>query len=183
MDYELTLKVRNAPFLNVMREAGYQTVGALARASRIPNYYIYKIANLAQSPFNDDGERRNYVSRVMEFLGASLEDIYPERHIHSSLDKSVFVAQVESDQMERLTNVSTQDPMLLLEAFEEEEKYSFENLTAHLTDRERAVFKARVIDGKTFREIGEMFGVSGHRISQINEKAFRKVRGRHGPKF
>ena len=46
MDYELTLKIRNAPLLNVMREMGYNTAAELSRASGITQVTIGEMLNL-----------------------------------------------------------------------------------------------------------------------------------------
>jgi RNA polymerase sigma factor (sigma-70 family) len=45
-----------------------------------------------------------------------------------------------------------------------------------LTERERDVLKKRFKDGLTLQAIGELHGVSGSRIRQIESRALRKLR-------
>lgn len=49
-------------------------------------------------------------------------------------------------------------------------------LRANLTDRERDVIWMRIVEGQSFRSVGESLSLSRERIRQIEEKAMKKLR-------
>ena len=72
---------------------------------------------------------------------------------------------------------------LLEEVCEEETEYattdlhgSVEYVLFTLTDRERDITHLYFRDGKTFEEIGNIYGITRERIRQIQAKAIRKLR-------
>ena len=72
---------------------------------------------------------------------------------------------------------------LLEEVCEEEAEYttsdlhgSVEYILFTLTDRERDITHLYFRDGKTFEEIGNIYGITRERIRQIQAKALRKLR-------
>jgi len=178
-DYELTLKVRNAPLLNKMREAGFNTAAELSRASGIAQNNIGDLLNLKQSAYLRDGfTPRTVVIKLAEFFGINYEDLFPEQHLNSPLVQNTFTVQVEADQMERLC-YDTEDPCRLLEIIRTQEGDAFDRMldsADRLTVREKQVLWRRHRDGWTYKKIADEFDRGIERIRQIEHNALRKMR-------
>lgn len=68
---------------------------------------------------------------------------------------------------------------LVLAIFGEEVEYSkkgLENALTTLTEREEDVLKYRYQEGKTLREVGNIYSITQERIRQVEAKALRKLR-------
>ena len=178
-DYELQLKIRNAPMLQAMRACGMRTAADLSRASGISQGSIGRHLALSEPlyRFNSGGERvvKPSIEAIAKALGCEPHDLYPETHWYSPLEQNTFTAQVSRDQLQQLAHSSTQDPALLLEQLEE--SFEFDDLVSALTEREQLVLRRHFVDGAPFAEIGQDLGVSLERARQIKEKALRKLRG------
>ena len=187
MDYELQLKIKNAPFLNMMRRMGIETVAELSRRCGIAQTELGKIANLKIIPYKERSDPpvfRKSVLAVANTLMCEPHELFPEKHLHDPLVLNTFTAQVKSETLESLTHKSSQDPAAFLEFLEEESKDQFEAMLATtradgnsvLTEREKTILRYRFRDNMTYTDIAKIIGVSGNRIKQIIDKAFRKLR-------
>lgn len=58
----------------------------------------------------------------------------------------------------------------------ETEKHEVWSAVAQLPERTQAILKMRFIEGRTFEEVGDHFGLTRARIKQIQDEALRKVR-------
>ena len=172
-DYELQLKIKNAPMLNVMRLQGYETAAQLSRECGIAQVTIGKMLNLKVSAYNSKGVVRSYVQDVADFLKVPYEMIYPEAHLNDSLKLNTFSAQVSTDDMVALTNdSSTIDPSLLIDV----DRADITKMTQGLTNREQTVLIMRNRDELTLRQVGDKLDVAQERVRQIEQKALRKLR-------
>ena len=177
MDYELTLKVRNAPLLNEMKRAGLKTAADLHRATGIGQGVIGDFLNLKTTPYGRDGfTPKPSVLKLAEYFGLSYECLFPEANLRSPLVQNKFTQQVSSQQMAQLANISTEDPSRLLEIMETEDRDVLEDmLSGKVTPREKEVLKARA-NGKTLIEIGDSMGICSQRVRQIEQRALRRLR-------
>ena len=183
-DYELQLKIRNAPMLNRMREAGFQTAAQLSRASGVCQGAIGAMLALKQPLYSPAKNRGSYHAprpaavKIAETLDCAPTDIYPESHYFAGLSQSEFRAQLSAHQMESLTHMSTGDPAMLLEFMEDEILFDFEQLieATTLTERQQSVLRKRFADGKTQAVTAQELGVSKERIRQIEAQAVRLLR-------
>ena len=177
-DYELQLKIRNAPMLQAMRACGMRTAADLSRASGVNKGTIGNHLALSDPlyRFNANGERvvKPSIEAIAKALGCEPHDLYPETHWYSPLEQNTFTAQVSRDQLQQLAHSSTQDPALLLEQLEE--SFEFDDLVSALTEREQTVLRRHFVDGAPLREIGQDLGVSVARACQIRDKALRRLR-------
>lgn len=178
MDYELTLTIKNAPLLNLMRARGYQSIAALSKASGVNRSSIDPLAKLSSGVYmQDDVTPKPSCVRLAEFLGVHLEELAPPSHLRSPLRQSSFTAQIAENQMNELAQ-SAQNPERLLEVFQTESRDAFEDMleSTQLSARERKVLRLRFKEEKTFEESGRELGVSRERIRQIEAKSLRKLR-------
>ena len=179
MDYELTLKIRNAPLLNMMRSHGYNTAAELHRASGIAQNCIGGFLNLTYTAYVKDGfTPRKTALRLADFFLVSVQELFPKDHLTSPLARNTFSTQVSSYQMTQLTNSSAEDPMKLLEIFETEGRDSFDDMLkgTTVTDREKSVLTMRLKNDLTLEETAQNLKVTRERIRQIEFKALRKLR-------
>ena len=181
MDYELQLKIKNAPLLNLMRENGYQNAAELARAMGISRAGIDNLLSLKRTIYG----RNNWevlskpAKQLSEFFNVHPEELVPPSHIRHPLKQSEFTAQVAENQMKELAQ-ATADPAKILEFMQTESRDAFEDMleAARITDRERDVLRYREKDGLTLEETGRKMGVTRERIRHIEAKALRKIRER-----
>ena len=179
MDYELVLTVKNGLLFNVMRKSGYQTAAELSRACGVSSVYIGYALNLKEAPYLKDGfTPRIYIKKMAEFLGVSIEEIYPRENLYTPLVENEFIAQVSKNQLEQLSGYSSTDPQRLLEIFETESRDSFSDIldNSGITEEESLVLSYRFKDKLTLKKTGEKIGVTGVRVMQIQKKALRKMR-------
>lgn len=185
MDYELTLTVKNAPLLNMMRASGYKTVSELSRASGISQGEIGKMVNLQSAAYRKDGVTiRDSVNKLADFLCVSPCELFPESHLSDPLVKNKFTAQLPQLQMHQLS-VSSMEPDKFLEFIDTEETDCFADMVSSIvTNREKNILKKRFEEEKTYKQIGEEEGISTERVRQIEAKALRKLRHpRHNDKI
>ena len=182
MDYELELKVRNAPLLNRMREAGYHTAADLSRASGVTQSIIGRLLAMKLSLYTEHKNGaitvRPAIKSLADFLVCTPEEIYPQAHWYDGLGRSIFVAQVSREQFNQLTHKSTGDPMAFLEFMEEQEPGDIESMITHhaLSPRETKVLRCRFVEDLSLEETAKRFDVSRERIRQMEQKALRKLR-------
>jgi RNA polymerase sigma factor (sigma-70 family) len=176
-EYELTLTVKNAILLNIMRARGIKTAAHLSRECGISQGIIGKFLNMSESPYSKRGEVKKDATKMADYFGLDVEFLFPADELYLALDKNTFTAQVSKTEMVRLSGSC---PSIMLEEFENESSEPFNGMLedSRLTTREKLAIKLKYKDGLSLKEIGEVLGdVSRSRAAQIIEKALRKLRG------
>lgn len=130
-DYLLQLKIKNAPFFNIMRENGYKNPAELSRACGISTSQLGDILNLKISLFDKHGHVRRHIQKLADFLMYHPEELIPESHWFDALEKNTFEAEVSRERMLEITRFD--DPLKMLE-FEET---SFDGMISCLSDKEK----------------------------------------------
>ena len=175
-EYELTLTIKNAVLLNLMRAKGFSSAAQLSRASGVAQTTLGRFLNLSLPPIGRNGELRKDAETLVSFFGLPIEFMFPEDELCLSMDKNKFTAQVSKDEMLRLSGSC---PSLLLEVSENESSEPFNGMLkgTRLTDREALALKLRYEDDMTLSEVGKgIGGVTTERVRQIILKAERKIR-------
>jgi RNA polymerase primary sigma factor len=200
-DYELVLKIKNAPLLNIMRSQGYETAAQLSRASGINAGSIGEVLNLQVSAFTKVGDMQATVVKLCDFFECLPENLFPEKNLHDPLAENKFTAQVYATQLNQIKQASTQDPSVFLELLEEDENApSIDEIIDRLpadvfeTDnkqwiadvvknkypdpckRIRKIMMMRYKEDKSLRQIGIELGLSVERIRQLERRALRWLR-------
>lgn len=180
MDYELQLKIKNAPLLNLMRSRGFESASSLSKATNVTQKDIGKLLNLKLTVYNQDGiSPRTCALKIAEYFGVSVDELAPKNRLRNPLVQNTFEAQVNQQQIESLS-YSTKDPSRLLEWFETETRDVFEDIISankEITERQKAILRLRFVENKTLDECGKVYGVSRERIRNIVANALRKLRG------
>lgn len=181
--YEIQLKIKNAPLLNMMRENGLKTAADLSRASGINQSTLGKVLNLSAPAYSaSTNQKTKATAALCDLFGCLPEEIYPHEHLYDALAQNTFTAQVTQDTMLQLSR-GGRDPLLLLEENRTERRDTFSDIIdscSALTERQKGILTLRFQNGLTLKEVGENYGVTIDRIRQIIEQALRKMRN---PKY
>ena len=178
MDYNLTLKIRNAPFMRLMVSRGINNAAALHRESGVSKQQIGIILNLKESAFKSDGiSMKKYVTDLADFFGVLPDELYPADHMRDPLHQNEFSSDVTKSQINMLTHSAQQDPERLLEIMQTESRDAFLDIieSGNLTGRESSVLIARFRDNKTLFDIASSMGVTPGRARQLVLNAIRKM--------
>ena len=175
MDYELQIKIKNAPLLNMMRQYGLENAAQLSRKTGIGQSELGKMLNMKYSPFLANGEMRKSVSDVCEFFCCAIDDIWPEENLYNPLKNNDVKRQVSFEQLQSLEQVSS-CPTIFLENLDDYENAGFDKMVNRLTPREKSVLSMRFVEGLTLGEVAKKEGVSRGRLWHIEQKAIYKLR-------
>lgn len=180
-DYELELKIRNAPLRNMMKAMGFDSAPKLAKAAGVGYPTVLNMVNLKTTALDRWGNLRPAVAKVCDALACHYTEIFPEAHIYDALEQDKFVAQVTVDQLRELT-IAERDPMELLSFMEQEQNTDWDKALEPLTSRERRILCFRFRDGLTLQETAKAvarpdgYEVTKERIREIEQKGLRKLR-------
>ena len=175
-EYELTLTIKNAVLLNLMRSKGIKTSAQLCREAGVSQQTIGKFLNLSLSPISKQGGLRKDAESLVSFFGLPIEFLFPSDELYLSMDKNKFTAQVSKDEMLRLSGSC---PSLLLEVAENESNAPLNGMLegTRLTERQKLALKLRYENSMSYKEIGKKIGdVTVERARQIVHKAERALR-------
>lgn len=183
-DYELHLKIKNAPLLRLMRENGFKTAADLSRKAGASQSYIGHMLGLTTTVYDAWGHVRGPVQKVADALLVHPEEMFPEKHWHQPLEKNTFVAELSAEQAARLSNNSAaMDPCTLLEHMQTEDRDAFADMceAGRLTGREKDLMRKRFVEGKTLKQTGMELEspVTSERLRQMEFRALRKMQNPH----
>lgn len=183
-DYSLIVTVKNARIRNAMRNAGFKNVAELCRQSGTSQSDIGNIINLKMTPMDSKGQWRKCVVMMSDALGVLPDDLFSEAQRVMTLRTNQGETSIEESQMQRLVG-GEYERRRALEAPSgnpEEEQIASDidkaiDAALHsLTERESRIVRARM-NGETLEQIGVKEDISGHRVRQIEQKAYRRLRG------
>jgi len=179
MDYELQLKVKNAPLLNLMRERGYKSPAELSRACGIQQSKLGEMINLKYTVFTRDGiTPRVHAIKLARFFSVEVDDLFPPDRLYDPLVMNEFTTQVKADQLEQIANYA-QDPSALLEQMEEDSRDVISDMLGsvkNLRARSKRVIEMRFAEDMTLEQCSIELGVSRARVRQIESTALRSMR-------
>ena len=187
-DYLIEIKVKNARILRLMQLHGFASIAELSRAVGVGQNILGHIVNLRDTAFCRSGALRPSVDKICAVLKCMPEDLFPPANLHSPLktNKTIFLSDVED--MALIGNslkIAATPPDERIE-LEGERREFFKQMRDALNEREYEIICRHFgINGKeeTMREIGEHFNISGSRVTQIMEKAIRKLKHPERNKF
>ena len=179
-DYSLRLIVRNNYLLMAIKDAGFKNLVEAARAAGVSYPVAAEFMSLKQTPILRNGKIRPSVQRLANTLNKHPLELFPEQHHERPLKKSsaTFEASIEDVKAYLPSPVGTFDDYLIAQ----QASASIERAINTLTPREREILVKRYgllgEDEHTHARLAIEQGVSTTRISQIENKALRKLRHR-----
>jgi RNA polymerase sigma factor (sigma-70 family) len=190
-DYRIEVRVKNNLLYRLMKGKGIDNVAELSRRSGVSLPQIYNYMNLKIIPYSSEknakeGEFKNSVLILAEFLGVTPYEMFPIQH----LDKPLLTNKAETElTFEEITQyILPEEDKPLLEdglygpeqiVFEDEKQEAVADLFKTLSKNEVTALRPYYgLDGpkKTLKEIAELKGITRERVRQIIKKAERKIR-------
>ncbi len=173
-EYNIQIKVRNNFLLAKMRSFGYETAADLSRAAGVSQSIIGDYLNLTDIPTRKrDGEFKAAVAKLCEHFRCSPRDIFPENHIHSSLEKNRAEVEVSFAEIGGMLSYDMQG---IENKIDDNSVVSRLLLGSDLSEREKQVLEHTFFEGRTLEAASEKFDISRERVRQIQQKALRKMR-------
>lgn len=170
-DYAVKVTVRNGRILSKMKERGIKSQAELARLSGQPLAQVNSLVTMRKPAKLPNGDWPDSVYAISSALWCEPEDLFTELQQERSLPKNNKEIFVTEDAAKQLFSGNDIEQTAIV-------KNTVEHLLSHtsLTDREIYIVKAITCDGRTLRDLGEEFNLSGQRILSINAKAMRKLK-------
>jgi DNA-directed RNA polymerase sigma subunit (sigma70/sigma32) len=181
-DYLLQIKIKNAPFLKIMRMQGYDNCSQLSRALGIHPTQIGEYINLKRPAISPKtGKWNPTIKRIADFLKVTPDLLFPEQHLKKALTKNLIESEVSLTDLRQLPGFQKTP---YLEAWDEEEedpmhRFLEESLEAIPARGRRVLEKRFGLDGGepiTLHETGKDFAVTTERVRQIEMKALRTLK-------
>lgn len=169
-DYNLKITTRNGRILRLMREAGYETQTALAKACATSHIAVNAIITMRHKPKLLNGEWSETVMRMAAALRCMPDDMFTETQATGALVHNTFEVDMTEGQFTQLTG-SSEDMERLASA-----RMVTDKLINGLPDERMKSIVRAISEGETHNEIGQTFGISGGRVAQIEAQAFRRMR-------
>jgi hypothetical protein len=187
-DYQITVKVRNARILRLMRERGFTTFNALAKAAGVGATLLGEIINLKETPIDArTGEYRAPVWRIADVLFCHPDDMFTDKQREGFRPKELVIEVTEAEVETQLAalEVRAKDPEKLMIEQNDTKSVIYRALKhVALTPRQRKVLIMRFdLDGKgerTFDEIAAKYGVTREMARIIVDNALDKLGGAAG---
>ncbi len=176
----VTVEVKNNLILSSMEAKGIKSVTTLPDSMGIDRRSIDDLIRMTASPILKNGEWSNIALKLADFFMCLPEDLFTEEQL---LPLEVNRVNAEMIYVEAQALCKQSDFAQICDiAAAAELKAVLQSELEALTEREEKVLMLRfgLEDGckHTQDKIGIMFGVTGARIRQIENKALRKLRGR-----
>lgn len=176
-ELEITIKVRNNRILAAL-SAINKTVRQAHEESGISLGTLYDMINLKYKPYRK-GEVKQVASRLAEYLGYSVEELFPSAALsirQSSITKTFDVEDVPALGTGIAGTLASPDHV-----YDQRDMYEIlHGAVETLTPKEAKILKMRFgleeDEPMTLEEVGEVWGVNRERIRQIEGKALRKLR-------
>lgn len=176
MRVRLIVKIKNDNFYQARISAGYPSALAMSKATGISQSSIHRYEDFRGIPV-----RKSMIERIERALRVPFEDLFPQEVI------SVTGKIPKRLEFVKETPILPENAIILLpetalfSAEEKEQKYErLEKAVDGMRERERLVLINRYgLFGQpalTYKEIGDLLGVTRERIRQIEARAIRKLR-------
>lgn len=175
-DYIVEIRVKNGPMKRAMRNAGFASASALARAAGVSPSAVGVYLSLKKAPLRDDGKIRNDVVKISDALGIMPEEMFPDRHMAEPLRKSRTEVEMTFAEICQLSShCETPEDV----AIEHDKAVQLDRTLATLPPRVERVLRLRFGIGcepKTLDEVAAEMNVSRERIRQIEGKGLTRLR-------
>lgn len=174
-EYNITLKIRNNLLLQAFKNKGEVPGEVLAQKIGISYPFLNMYVTLKRSPLDNDGNYRDEVFKICEFLNMPPSSLWTEEQL-TPLSKSTVEVTASYDQLATYLPYSDGGFSSL---DNEDTKRLIDEMVDKLTEREKWVIQRKFgIDGEVtaISELAKELQVTPSYIRQIEYKALRKLR-------
>ena len=168
-DYAVKVTIRNGRILSRMRAKGINGLKDLARRAGISYGALQSIVSLKKRPLKKSGDWVFGIENVAGVLGCDVDDLFTDAQRENTLERNSGEIYLDEPDVMELTSG---DPERAYWIKAEAQRL----LGAIKSDRARDIV-VRHIEGDTFKEIADDYGLSMERVRQIDAKAKREMRG------
>jgi RNA polymerase sigma factor (sigma-70 family) len=173
MDYQVSIRVKNARLLNKIESLGFSTIKDFCDDSGFSYQAIIKEANLKSSVYDKKFNLRKIPSMLADHFKCDVLELYPEEVWYEALKETKAEIQLTSDELQQAFPTIGADSLAQLEDLMEVDSILSR---VDLPPRRKELLEMRYKEGLTLKECGEVFGVTQERVRQIEIGAIRKVR-------
>jgi RNA polymerase sigma factor (sigma-70 family) len=167
-DYSLKVTLRNGRILDAIRVAGYRSARQFAMKSGLNENMLNSLIGFRVEAVGKDGRLSKIAQDVCDHLCALPEDLWTDEQLWARLPRNSWTFDLSQDQAQALAeNRPLEECLDLTRA---------PRLLEKLSDRQRAVINAVLMQGKTLDEAAHEMGVTPERIRQIEHTALAKMR-------
>ena len=176
-DYRIKITIRNERLLAAMEGMGYKSVAEFSRNQGLNGVKVREIISGKITPLDKEGIPRELTKEVLEILDLTIEKAFTEKQL-KGFKKHTFEFKVEEEKLLQIINPAKN---LEIKVIEQEVKNKLSEIfSKYLAPREEKVLRMRYGIGlateHTLEEVGLRFSVTRERISQIEQRAIRKLK-------
>lgn len=162
----------------------YGTVKKVAELLKVSSTTVYAWGNLRRYPSRQaiEKNRKERYSQLEEktvkFLGVFLEELF-ELRLNGSFQRTISIEkEVPQEFLEGDMPLSLPSPeeIFLKEAETQKSEERLEKVLLQLNPQHEKILKLRLIEGWSFRQIGEHFDLSRERVRQIYKKTLYEAK-------
>ena len=180
-DYLIEVKVKNNLLVKKIRENGFDSVSAFARATGMTASSVGRYVLLKEPAIDRWGKWRKSVEKMAQVLKCLPEDLFPPQHIDKALKNSKASFEADINEVAGFLASNNDASKTALDYITSEEaQRQIANSFSDLTAREERILRLRYgfdsPEDLTYQQIGDQFGVQRERIRQLEAKALRKLK-------
>lgn len=168
-DYAVKVTIRNGRILSRMRARGIESLAELAKQAGIPYSKLRAIVALKERPIGARGAWVAGIENVAGVLGCDAEDLFTDAQRENVVERNTAEVYMGEPDVMALTSG---DPERAYWIKSEAQRL----LGAVKSPRYREVIDRRM-GGETLQEVADAMGVTRERVRQMENKAFRQMRG------
>lgn len=184
-EFRVKVTVRNNLILSAIEAAGYTGWGSISRFCEHAGMnagQLNSLVSMRDAPIRQDGEFSAAAKLLMEALGACPSDLWTEEQLTMELVRNAAESTVSSaglqellaEHTETMTLPSPEDAVHLAQS----SRIASEVLGV-LPSKQQQVVRMRMGFGceeMTYKEIGEVIGLTQERVRQIEAQALRRLK-------
>ena len=184
-DYRVEIKIKNNRLLDKIEQSGYKSVAEFSRAISIHYSVISSFVTMTRAPINKlTGTYSPRFMEIVDFLNCTPEDIFPKSRMSEPLKSNSVSFKGNEGDIKNLTSslasIATDPEKKMI--VDEAHKAIQDSMYALTPKQHRVLTLLYGLNGeepKTFKEIGEEFGLTSGRIQVISKKALQKLGNNH----
>ena len=175
-DFRVTVTVRNGRLMRAIEAAGFETLGAFAKAARIDPGQLSAYVTLRASPYNKNDTLSPRAERMALYLNRTVEELFPPAFLKRCLERNSVTLDMDAPGVVSML-AEPQSPEALL--ITDQALSQLDTSLAALPPRHQKVLRMRFgLDGgrvHTLDEVGAVVGATRERIRQIEINGIRRL--------